>query len=198
VSKTKAKTASAKPLNRPRIDAKGKGDTEVAKRERGRPTIFSDALAAKICERIANGELIHHICRDEDMPGVTTITRWKVERSDFRTKVISAQEIGAHAHVAEAAAISDEDVPDGTPGYQSAMEQRRKARIGMRQWMAERYNPKELGQVVDVRLKGDGLALTINNILPQIAPDMRGRTLEGQQADPGEVSALPPAKPAVD
>ncbi len=34
------------------------------KRKKGRPTLYTEALAAKICRRLAEGETLRSICRD--------------------------------------------------------------------------------------------------------------------------------------
>ena len=47
-----------------------------SKKPNGRPTIFTETLAAKICQRIADGESIRAICSDPDMPSTTAIFRW--------------------------------------------------------------------------------------------------------------------------
>src|SRR5438552_3546860 len=47
--------------------------------ERGRPSIYSDKLAAKICERLACGKPLAKICRDEAMPAYSTVRKWEVE-----------------------------------------------------------------------------------------------------------------------
>ena len=46
------------------------------KKANGRPTIFTETLAAKICQRIADGESIRAICSDPNMPSTTAIFRW--------------------------------------------------------------------------------------------------------------------------
>jgi hypothetical protein len=43
---------------------------------RGRPSIYTEALAQTICDRIAGGEFLRSICREPKMPEIHTITRW--------------------------------------------------------------------------------------------------------------------------
>jgi hypothetical protein len=42
----------------------------------GRLSDYTPELATKICERIANGESVRSIVKDEDMPASSTIFRW--------------------------------------------------------------------------------------------------------------------------
>jgi len=45
----------------------------------GRTTVFKKLLATKICERIAEGESVSTIAKDEDMPSAPTIFRWLLD-----------------------------------------------------------------------------------------------------------------------
>jgi hypothetical protein len=66
--------------------------TEPAKR--GRPSKYTPELADEICERIANGEPLAKICRDERMPSVTTVWRWEEADEKFSQRVARARLAG--------------------------------------------------------------------------------------------------------
>lgn len=51
----------------------------MPKRKTGRPTKYTPELAKTICRRIAAGESLRHICRDDDMPDRTTVRDWIVD-----------------------------------------------------------------------------------------------------------------------
>lgn len=51
----------------------------------GRPTKYTDALADEICRRIAEGEMLMQIVRDEHMPERKTVYNWMNEHDDFYT-----------------------------------------------------------------------------------------------------------------
>ena len=57
-----------------------------AKRKRGRPSRYTSELAAVICERLAEGETLRSICRDDKMPDKATVLRWLGDKAktDFR------------------------------------------------------------------------------------------------------------------
>ena len=46
------------------------------KKPNGRPTIFTETLAAKICQRIADGESIRAIRGAAEMTSTTIVFRW--------------------------------------------------------------------------------------------------------------------------
>ena len=58
----------------------------------GRPSIYSDALAAAICERLGQGESLNAICRDEHMPSRKVVHEWVTDdRDGFRDKYVRAR-----------------------------------------------------------------------------------------------------------
>ena len=58
----------------------------------GRPSKRSPALAAKICDRLAAGEPLTHICRDPAIPDVTNVLRWLRDDADFCLAYTRARE----------------------------------------------------------------------------------------------------------
>jgi hypothetical protein len=44
---------------------------------------FSEKLAVEICHRVASGEFLTVICKDEEMPTVRSVTQWKKEHHEF-------------------------------------------------------------------------------------------------------------------
>ncbi len=49
----------------------------------GRPTKYTEALAAEICRRIADGASLRSVCEAEDMPDRETVRRWLREKGGF-------------------------------------------------------------------------------------------------------------------
>ncbi len=49
----------------------------------GRPSLYSDELAAEICQRIAEGETLVAICKDKLMPCYRTVLNWRAKKEDF-------------------------------------------------------------------------------------------------------------------
>lgn len=77
-----------------------------------RPSIFSQALAEEIAERIADGETLKSVCRDEHMPNRSTIFRWEAQDKAFCDLLARAREAGAHAIIDEGREIADDGTND--------------------------------------------------------------------------------------
>lgn len=135
---------------------KGKPEPLRAKEKKmGRPTIFSQQLADIICIRIAEGESLREICRDDDMPERVTIYRWLQADPDFCNHYTRAREDQADTLADEIMAIADE-TPDLNPildkhgalieiQLHSAYLQWQKQRIDARKWTAMKLKPKKYG-----------------------------------------------------
>ncbi|HQS17106.1 hypothetical protein [Reyranella sp.] len=71
-----------------------------------RPTHFSEALAAEICRRLADGELLCDICRPARMPSRDTVRGWQSEHGPFRDRYAAARDQQADALAEEAIQIA--------------------------------------------------------------------------------------------
>ncbi len=71
-----------------------------------RPTQYNEALAAEICSRLADGELLCDICRPARMPSRDTVRRWQVEHGPFRDRYAVARDQQADALAEEAIHIA--------------------------------------------------------------------------------------------
>ncbi len=89
-----------------------------------RPTKFTQILAFAICTRIANGESLRSICRDEAMPTKSTVLAWLADdaRQEFRTKYALAREIQAEGFVDEMVEIADDGTNDWMEKMNAAVE----------------------------------------------------------------------------
>ena len=106
---------------------------------RGRPTKYNNDLAEAICVRLANGESLRSICKDDGMPDKSTILRWVVKPDHpFCNQYMIAREAAGYSHADSVVDLSDElrFVEGSDP---------QKARVAMMgyQWAAERMAPKK-------------------------------------------------------
>ena len=64
-----------------------------------RPSLFNDAIANEICERIADGDSLRFICEGDDFPERRTVFRWLAnpEHEAFRRQYALAREASADA-----------------------------------------------------------------------------------------------------
>lgn len=139
---------------------------------RGRPSKFTKQLAARICERLAFGETLIAICRDEDMPSDSTVRMWALEdRGGFSAKYARAREIG-YLHMGdELVEIADttqegvvvKESEKGTETRSGDMIEHRKLRVDTRKWMLARALPKIYGdrQTHEVELSANAQLLAL-------------------------------------
>lgn len=129
-------------------------DKQVEKqRPTGRPTIYSKELAGKICARIAEGESVRTICKDEDMPNASTVHAWVLSDIDgFSKHYATAKEIGAEVEFDEMRELADKSVDDivGDDKSDNARVQARKLQIDTIKWSLVKKLPKKYGEKLDV------------------------------------------------
>lgn len=130
------------------------------------PTIFSAAIADEICERIAEGEGLRSICRDDHMPGRQTVIDWLADadpgKGPFRTKYARAREAQAdwwdEAMHDEAQAATPETVNVA------------RLRVSTMQWRASKLAPKKYGERIDATVGNpDGSPLQVERSPREIA-----------------------------
>lgn len=135
----------------------------------GRPSTFTQDIADRICERLADGETLRAICRDSDMPNERTVRRWALDDVEgFSPQYARAREIGYATHFDEILEIADTrevgetvtDKPTGREVRTGDMIEHRRLRIDARKWMLARALPKVYGDRLAAELTGkDGAPL---------------------------------------
>ncbi len=128
------------------------------KGKKGRPSLYTEALAANICRRLAEGETLRAICRDPAMPDKAIILRWLADKkkADFRDQYAHAREMQADALFDEALEIAD-DVSgdwstdkDGKKVLDHENIQPSRLRVDTRKWAAGKMAPKKYGDKLDL------------------------------------------------
>lgn len=117
-------------------------------RSQGRPSKFTDKLAAEIISRLSKGETLASICRDDKMPAVRTVSDWKRANPDFSADFLRARDEGFDAIAESCMAIGD-DVE-----AEAAAVSKAKLRIDTRLKLLAKWDPRRYG---------DKLALTGGN-----------------------------------
>lgn len=130
----------------------------------GRHSDYTDEIAETICARMAVGESIRGICRDEAMPHVSTVMRWLGQNQAFRELYSRARELQAEYLLDEMVEIAD----DGTNDYVAKRDaegeiigwrengefvQRSRLRVDARKWAIAKLAPRKYGD--KVTLNGD-------------------------------------------
>lgn len=126
----------------------------------GRPTDYSLDLADLICERLAEGESMRSVARDESMPALSTIFKWLREHKEFSEQYAIAKEESADALVDDMLDIADNQVEqplivDGIPLQvdgklvmvkDNVAVNHAKLRVDTRKWAASKLKPKKYGE----------------------------------------------------
>lgn len=160
---------AGKPAKKP---AKAKSPRKAAKpRKPGRPSSYTEKLADAICERLASGESLRAICRDESMPGMTTVFKWLADpnKPEFVKQYTHAREEQAETLADEIVGIADEECtmvkaikhPTAAKGDEEDLEvvfdstavARNRLRVEARKWVAAKLKPKKYGDAMTI--KGD-------------------------------------------
>lgn len=137
----------------------------------GRPTIYTDEIADIILTRLADGEPLTRICKEPDLPGLTTVYRWLESDASFRDKYARAREEQADTLADEIVRIADEaPPPDGETGkIDSAWVAWQRNRVEARKWTASKLKPKKYGDKLTNEHTGpDGGAVVIESIKREI------------------------------
>lgn len=128
--------------------------------KRGRPSSYTEKLGQEICMRLASGESLRSICRDEHMPDERRVREWALNlQHPFSPQYARAREIAYHSMADELFEIADDGSNDwmerndkDNPGYEANGEhmQRSRLRVDTRKWMLSRMLPKLYGDKVHV------------------------------------------------
>lgn len=121
----------------------------------GRPSLFTEELATRICERLAAGESLRAICLDDDMPDESTVRKWAIAPDHpFYPQYARAREIGYHGMADELTEIADDGTNDWmerrkeeNAGWEINGEhlQRSRLRVDTRKWLLSKALPKIYG-----------------------------------------------------
>lgn len=131
----------------------------------GRPTDYTQHLADVLCARLAEGESLRTVCRDEGMPCKATVFMWMRTNAEFLDQYTRAKQESADALIDDILDIADDgtndwmeknDAEGNCVGYQLNGEhvQRSRLRVDARKWLAEKLKPKKYGQKVQQELTG--------------------------------------------
>lgn len=141
----------------------------------GRPSLYTAELADRICARLAEGESLRAICRDDGMPCASTVFAWLDADEFFRSKYARAREVQAEMLADELREIADDGQNDWMERKNADGEcigwaengealRRSQLRVATRQWIASKMLPKKYGDKQQVEHSG---TLTLEQALAQ-------------------------------
>lgn len=137
------------------------------KKQAGRPTLYTEELAALICERVATSTFgLARLCAiHDDLPDKTTVNLWRYKYPEFSTQYAQAKLKQADLLAEEMLDIADDGTndwmesfgEDGEIGYRLNGEhvQRSRLRIDTRKFLAAKLLPKQYGDKVEEKKTDD-------------------------------------------
>lgn len=159
----------------------------------GRPSTYSQELADAICERLAEGESLRAVCRDDGMPNISTVLRWVIRMDEFRAQYARARDIGLDVMADEMLNIADTTV-EGVRREESAdgsvkevredMLGHRRLQVDARKWYLSKLAPKKYGERSEVEL-------TVSGSLAERLARARARNDEERKAQERDEPELP-------
>jgi hypothetical protein len=120
----------------------------------GRPAKYGAETRAEICKRIASGESLTAICKDEHMPAKHHVLDWLFDEPEFSTQYARAREAQAEHYLEEIIEISDDSMLDtemGEDGIERTNHEvvaRARLRVDTRKWAMSKLAPKKYGDKV--------------------------------------------------
>ena len=158
----------------------------------GRPTVYSDLVAGKLCAYIAEGMSLRNVCKQPGMPSTATVMRWLADDSKvaFREQYACAREAQADLLAEQILDIADEECTmvradkhgsndDDGEGrtevvFDSTAVARNRLRVDARKWLASKMAPKKYGDKLQTELTGaNGGAIAVNSTVTFVRPPER-------------------------
>ena len=146
--------------------------TKTTKKKRGRPSIYSKALAKTICRRLAEGESLRSICKDAAMPAISTVLAWLFdgEHDEFSEQYARARRAQAELRADEVIDLADDNAADWTIDEKGKKVvdhdhiARSRLRVDTRKWVASKLLPKVYGDKVQHTGEGGGPVAFVMNL----------------------------------
>lgn len=132
---------------------------EATRKRPGRPSLKTEELVAEIRIRLACGESLRRIAKDDHMPNYSTMKEWRMDDPEFKAITNEAYEELAHTYREIHMDLLMGDLSLGTH------QDNKNAADGIK-WQAAKLNRVDFGERVDVTSNGNTLPSVI---LPTIA-----------------------------
>jgi hypothetical protein len=137
----------------------------------GRPSVYTDEIATVILGRLAAGEALRTICRDDGMPAESTVRAWALDTTHpFAPRYAHAREMGFFSMADELLEICDDARNDfmervtKSGAIETVVNEevlaRSRMRIATRQWLLAKALPQTFGDRIEQNL-------TVEDITPR-------------------------------
>ena len=140
------------------------------KKKQGRPTIYTQALADEICERLAHGETLRKMVLDEHMPASSAVYRWLDSNQSFKEQY-------AQARVKQADYYAEMIVDEAFGSHDASIG---RLRMDALKWAASKIAPKKYGDKIELE-SNNNQNLTLSFNVPARSNDIEIIELEDAQ-----------------
>lgn len=117
--------------------------------------MYTQEVADRICEQLAEGKSLRAVCRADGMPNASTVLRWleDEDKADFAQQYAAARTRGYQLLADEILEIADQTEFDTIAGDEKHEERpntewitRSRLRVDSRKWMLSKMLPKVYGE----------------------------------------------------
>lgn len=118
---------------------------------------FSQEIFDEICVRIAEGESLRKICKDDKMPSLVAVWKWLNNSEELVKQYTRAREEQAETFVDEILDIADDNKDDtsidenGKLIINQEVIARSRLRVDSRKWIASKLKPKRFGDYTKIQ-----------------------------------------------
>lgn len=136
----------------------------------GRPSTYTQELADKICEELAQGQSMRTVCALDEMPAMSTVFKWLREIKGFSEQYARAKEESTDAMAEDVLDIADDGSNDWMEKQYGDAEfwvtngealQRSRLRVDTRKWLMSKMKPKKYGDKIDMTTNGKDIPAPI-------------------------------------
>jgi hypothetical protein len=113
---------------------------------------FSQEIFDEICVRIASGESLRKICKDDKMPALVNVWRWLNDNEALSKQYTHAREEQAETLADEIQEICDAEMPmDAFGKIDAGAVNQARLKIDARKWIASKLKPKRFGDYTKIQ-----------------------------------------------
>lgn len=135
-------------------------DENKRKNKVGRPEMYTQEIATKLCSYLSHGMSLRSACRQKGMPVTASVFNWLTRHPEFMAQYERAKQESADALVEEMLDIADDGANDwyrrmGRDGKEfDALNHehvtRSRLRIETRKWIASKLRPRKYGEKIEL------------------------------------------------
>lgn len=118
---------------------------------------FNEGIAEEICDKLIEGKTLTAICKEEYMPGMTTIHKWARRNDIFAEQMDQALRLSAYANLDRVQELSEGEEMDTDTDIKRAQMQQSALK-----WLTEKKNPERFGPSMKVKNEGGPEIVVVN------------------------------------